>query len=140
MNYEAALRLPAIPTTGIWNQVKQPNTATSGPVEQYSAQIYHLHQSSGIAKEFQKLAAQWKKDTLDMSSLSDIFMHSAYLAIIGMGRKAVPFIINELRVEPHHWFVALAAITQQNPVLPDDDGDIVEMTRVWLAWLDENGY
>ena len=49
-------------------------------------------------------------------------MHPAYLDIIGMGDKAVPLILRDLKKETSHWFIALRAITKSSPVRPEDAG------------------
>lgn len=66
--------------------------------------------------------------------------HPAYLRIIGMGRAAVPLILDEMRSRGGHWFVALAAITGENPIAPDDRGRVRAMTDAWLRWGAGRGY
>lgn len=45
-------------------------------------------------------------------------MHPAYQQIIGMGEKALPLILRDLRDRPTgHWFWALNAITGEEPTL-----------------------
>ena len=41
-----------------------------------------------------------------------------------MGPDVVPLILSELEKEPHHWFWALEAITDENPVAESDAGDV----------------
>lgn len=57
-----------------------------------------------------------------------------YQRIIGMGMPVVPLILEELRREPHHWYWALEAITEQDPVPQEARGKIRDMATVWLAW------
>ncbi len=87
-------------------------------------------------KDFQALADKWRQDTLDLSSLTEMVAHPAYLQIISMGGKAVPLLLAELRREPDHWFVALEVIAKFNPVAPTDAGNLKKMTAAWLAWAD----
>jgi len=61
-------------------------------------------------------------------------MLQPYQHIIGMGMAAVPLILEELRREPHHWFWALEAITEQNPVPPEALGKIQRMADAWVDW------
>ena len=75
-----------------------------------------------------------------------------------MGEPVVPLILDELRREPDHWFWALEAITEENPVRPEDVGIVRRMADavgtpvpgaavagVWLtcvvppAWLPSPG-
>lgn len=105
--------------------------------------LYANGLSSFLATDSQKfdmLASTWKKDTIVMSSPTDMFSNESYLQIIGMGKKALPFIFSELKKEPNHWFVALKSITGIDPVLQENRGDILKMTEVWLAWGKENHY
>lgn len=90
---------------------------------------------------FYNLVQGWHSERGISSSISEIVGCRSYLAIIGMGEKAVPMIIAKLRDEgddPDHWFVALEAITGQNPILEKDYGDTVKMASRWLAWAQEN--
>jgi len=66
-------------------------------------------------------------------------MHPSYQAIIGMGEIAVPLILGSLSRRIEHWFWALEAITQDNPVPRRSRGDIEAMARAWLIWGHERG-
>jgi hypothetical protein len=58
-----------------------------------------------------------------------------------MGPAAIPFILKDLQDNgPNHWFWALHAITEENPVPKDHPGDIVAMTEAWLQWGRTKGY
>ena len=62
-----------------------------------------------------------------------------------MGEKAVPFILVELQRElaigePDDWFVALWAITGENPVPLESRGNLKEMAKAWLEWGYRVGY
>lgn len=59
-------------------------------------------------------------------------MHPAYQAIIGMGEAAVPLILESLSRRFDHWFWALEAITQANPVPRRLRGRVEGMTEAWL--------
>jgi hypothetical protein len=64
-------------------------------------------------------------------------MCHSYQRIIGMGEKALPLILRQLRNEgndPDHWFWALEAIAQVDPVPPEAYGDMEEMAQCWLRW------
>ncbi len=58
----------------------------------------------------------------------------SYQKIIGMGPAVVPLILSELEQEPDHWFWALEAITDENPVAESDAGDIEASHRTWIQW------
>lgn len=92
---------------------------------------------------FQHLAKQWKRETGHLSSVMQKARHWAYLRIIAMGPDAVPLLLSQLRSEgtmPHHWFVALAYVTGEDPVPEDDRGNVLKMRDAWLNWGVANGY
>ena len=93
-----------------------------------------------LSVEFYELAMNWKKETRFSSSVLEICTNHSYQQIIGMGEKALPFIFEELKKGPGHWFWALKAITRIDPVDPGDRGNLNKMTRAWLLWWDENSY
>jgi hypothetical protein len=66
-------------------------------------------------------------------------MLQPYQRIIGMGWPAVPLILEELSREPDQWFLALEAITEENPVNPEDAGKVCVMARAWLEWGRRSG-
>lgn len=90
--------------------------------------------------EFSLLVAQWEKETSLFSSLDKICMHPAYQRIIGMGEKILSLIFGELERNPAHWFWALSAITGENPIQPDQRGNLRKMARAWLDWAKSHGY
>ena len=58
------------------------------------------HSNGGTAtleQVFIRLAEQWRRETLAMSSLTDIVLHPAYYQIIGMGTVALPWVLRELQ-------------------------------------------
>ena len=87
--------------------------------------------------KFMELTRQWQTDTAASSSITEKSMHPAYQQIIGMGRKALPYIFSELKSAPHHWFWALKAITGKDPVKPEHRGNLKAMSEDWLAWAEE---
>jgi hypothetical protein len=93
--------------------------------------------------KFKRLAEEWQKGTAIHSSMAKMATHPAYQKIIGMGTVALPFLFEQLKSEgdePDHWFWALAAITDENPVPRESRGRIAEMAKAWLQWGRENGY
>jgi hypothetical protein len=92
-----------------------------------------------LDRRFHALVGQWKEGTRFLSSIHEMVSHPAYLQIIGMGQQALPLLINELRREPDHWFVALQAITGTNPIPPSARGNVDAMSRAWLDWAERRG-
>jgi hypothetical protein len=94
------------------------------------------------ARLFSKELAKWKDDTMHWSSVTKMIAHPSYLRIIGLAREfkrreLEALILQELEIEPDHWFDALVAITGENPVQPQDDFDAA--VNAWLEWGRRNG-
>jgi len=88
--------------------------------------------------KFENLVATWKQRCLFSSSISEIVSDPSYMQIIGMGERALPFIIEKLREYPDHYFVALSAITGEDPVSDEDKGNIEKMAQAWIAWAESS--
>lgn len=90
---------------------------------------------------FRQLVEQWYDErNYVSSSLAETIACPSYLRIIGMGRRSVPFIIDQLkreRDEPDHWGAALEAITGENPVPREAYGDPVSIANAWITWADK---
>lgn len=95
---------------------------------------------SEIERVFTELTNTWRKETRLSSSVTTKAMNHAYQRIIGMGMKVVPFILKDLLNQPDHWFWALSAITGDNPVNPEDAGNIEKMRDAWLDYGKRKGY
>ena len=95
---------------------------------------------------FLDLASQWRKERNPLSSNAwNSVLNPAYVRIIGMGWDAVPFILRELQYElqigePGDWFVALWAITRENPVPTESRGNVKEMAKAWIEWGLQQGF
>jgi len=92
-----------------------------------------------LKDRFMKHAAAWQSDCAYLSSVREMAIHPAYQQIIGMGQDALPFIFAALEREPDHWFWALRAITQEDPVLTEHRGQISRMAQDWLDWARSRG-
>ncbi len=90
-------------------------------------------------ERFRQLTGQWRNATQWLSSTTDIAMHPAYQAIIGMGPEALPMILEELRSNSGHWYWALKSISNEDPVPPRDRGAIKKMRAAWLRWGEQRG-
>jgi hypothetical protein len=93
-----------------------------------------------LEQKFERLVKWWREETRFTPSMTKLIMHQAYQQIIGMGPAAVPLIFRELQQNPDHWFWALTAITGNNPVRPEDAGNVEKMTQAWLEWGNQHGY
>jgi hypothetical protein len=93
----------------------------------------------GLSERFHRLAVEWKQQSRFLSNSAQMAMLRPYQRIIGMGPPAVPLILEELRREPDHWFWALEAITEQDPVPPEAMGKVRLMAQSWIDWGEEQG-
>jgi hypothetical protein len=90
--------------------------------------------------DFRRLTIEWKSQAEYLSSPTAIAALPAYQAIIAMGAAAVPHILDELRREPDHWFVALRRITGEDPVPEVARGNVDLMAQAWLRWGRSHGF
>ena len=72
-------------------------------------------------EEFEQLADEWERDRPRGTDIEQMTKHSAYQRIIAMGEPAVPWLLQRLAEKPDHWFVALNAITSDQPFYPDTE-------------------
>lgn len=89
---------------------------------------------------FDRDLAQWRTATRFSSNLAATLSHPAYLSIIALGRDALPLIFDDLHNGGGHWFVALRAITREDPV-PQEHRSLPRLMREdWLRWGAGKGY
>jgi hypothetical protein len=93
-----------------------------------------------LASRFRRLAERWREDTQFHSSISSLFMHPDYQEIIGLGREALPLILEDLASTRSDWFWALRAITGENPVPAEERGQTDKMAERWLEWGRSRGF
>ena len=111
--------------TGAWTSSTLVYTGLWGPIP------------SSASWQFDQLVSRWHQERGAESSVTKIAMCPAYQKIIAMGPDAVPEILRRLEREgdePDHWFWALTAITNADPVPYDARGDMVQTAQAWLAW------
>lgn len=94
---------------------------------------------ASVRRWFTELAAEWNTKARRNGSVRQMATHPAYQRIISLGDSTVPLMLAELAREPDHWFWALHAVTGQNPVTEDDQGDIDAMAKAWIAWGKSRG-
>lgn len=103
-----------------------------------AAEYVHYPTRAGDRSElrrcFEKHADEWKTRTAHLSVLSQRIMHPSYQRIIGLGRDALPLIIERLSTHPDHWFWALRSISGEDPVRREDEGRFGAMRDAWIRW------
>lgn len=87
-----------------------------------------------LKEKFLDLKKAWLKETLIESSSDKICSNENYQEIIRLGFQVVPLIIEDMKKEPHHWFQALTKITNVDPTMPYNRGDLNKMTKDWLDY------
>lgn len=92
-----------------------------------------------VEMKFQTLAQEWKRESRFASTANQMFFLPSYQKIIGLGPDAIPSILRDLQNESNHWFWALAALSDENPVQPQDAGNVRKMRQVWLDWGTQRG-
>ena len=96
--------------------------------------------SKSLELRFKQLVQEWKHERNPFSSRPDEWaMCWSYQKIIAMGPRVIPLILTELRTDPDHWFWALSALADADPVPPSKRGQFSEMTQAWLNWGEQNG-
>ena len=89
---------------------------------------------------FHELADRGERETVFLSYSAQAAAHPAHREIVSMGEPVVPLILERMRLQGGHWYVALGEITGTCPIKPDDRGNIPAMQAAWLAWGERNGY
>lgn len=101
-------------------------------------QVGLLARSDDTESVFHTLVAAWKSERDHLvSSVEEMVASPNYQAIIGLGERAVPLLLAQLKAEgdrPDHWFVALGQLTGASPVAPQDRGRLRNMANAWIAW------
>lgn len=151
MNYNQAIlatEVTDIDPVSIWNWIIQPTAYRKRELGAPSIQPRYNAQALGepqVKQRFRELAQQWEEETLNVSSLTEIFSHEAYLAIIALGRPVLPFLFSELDQRPNFWFTAISSILLANNeyadvVREEDYGNLQKMTDAWVEWGKEQSY
>lgn len=134
---ELNLSIEELVLIGIENLLAQPESLSlnTANILKNNAEI-----SSEIVEKFYALASDWEKDVAGVSSTAQMSQHPAYQEIISMGTQIVPLLLSELQKNPVYWLSALAAITGENPIKPEQRGRVKQMASAWIEWGKDRGY
>jgi hypothetical protein len=91
-----------------------------------------------LERIFREQADVWSKETRHLSSITKMVAHPSYRRIMGMGPDALPLLLRELRERPDHWFIALNAITGEDPA--SSASTFHQTVDAWLSWGIQRGY
>lgn len=92
-----------------------------------------------LTKTFNELRDAWRNETAHVSSMTTRVLHPSYQRIIGLGRRALPLLLAELRDRPAQWMWALRSITGDDPVPPAAKGALRKERDAWLEWGRQRG-
>jgi hypothetical protein len=106
---------------------------------EHSQRLCVVENIESLSQKFKRLLAEWREQSAPMSSITAMAMLPSYQEIIGMGKPALPLILNQLKKEPDYLFWALKSITGIDPVPPKDIGDMKRMARAWIDWGRNHG-
>jgi len=114
--------------------------------EEY-VRLIHIRRQGGSRSDrddfetFRELVDLWRRETWYQSSTNRRISHPAYLKIIGLGKQALPWILQELRQQPDYWFSALEAISRDpSPNTSASATNISTLRDAWLEWGKAHGY
>lgn len=89
---------------------------------------------------FKRLANEWSRNTLHISSASDLVNDRCYREIVALGWDVVPYLLVDLQRNKRFWFPALAEITRLRPFDKSDRSNPRRMTEAWIRWGKRKGY
>ena len=92
-----------------------------------------------IKSEFDTLVKVWTSTIKYQSLESQQIKHPAFLRIVSMGEKVLPYIFEEFSKRPFMaWFRALTAIVGQD--IASEAKSFREAIELWLKWGKEKNY
>jgi hypothetical protein len=93
-----------------------------------------------LEQEFNERAERWEKESGIYSSPGAAILHRDYQRIIGMGKPAIPLILERLQTSGADWFWALRHISGEEEDPAKNAQNIEEATLTWIKWGREKGY
>jgi hypothetical protein len=91
-----------------------------------------------IKDKFEALAQSWEAYNSGRSIQDN--HHIAHLQIIGIGKPAIPLLLNRMLQGQVKWVYALKCITGVEAEPRDSHGDADAIIKSWLAWGRKNGH
>lgn len=87
---------------------------------------------------FKNHLASWESKTMFLSSINSIVEQPDFLAILAMGKRAVPFILDEIETKPSNLVWALNMIYKRK-ITDRPNATIKEACRLWVKALRSQG-
>lgn len=120
------------------DQFSQVNTVLNRNIT--SRYIQEFDNLSEIAmnerRKFYNYYNSWMEQTQFLSSVSDIIRHQDFQSIIAMGQRAVPYIIEEIKIKPSTLVWALNIIFQRK-ITDNPKATIDDACRLWVKALNK---
>ena len=101
---------------------------------------YRLALDQIIEDRFEKMATEWKRETVLLSSPSQICAHPIFSRLVAFGERAAPWVLERIAEDASPWFLLLKQIVVSPPDLKQAEGDIKKVRKIWLKWGKERGY
>jgi hypothetical protein len=92
---------------------------------------------SNVGARFEELASAWEAHCAANREVSNPYKfldHPSFEALVGLGRPAVPLIVERYREGNLFWGAALKRITGVSTFGDGVVGDLAATRRGWLAW------
>ena len=120
------------------DQFSQVNTVLNRNIT--SRYIQEFDNLSEIAmnerRKFYNYYNSWMEQTQFLSSVSDIIRHQDFQSIIAMGQRAIPYIIEEIKIKPSTLVWALNIIFQRK-ITDNPKATIDDACRLWVKALNK---
>ena len=108
------------------------------PFDEQSRLISSLNtehkRTAGLRERFETLYEQWWRETCVYSDPNKFTSNPNFKAIVGMGKAAVPFIIEKIKILPSDLVKALNKIYNCR-ISPDKKVTIKEACKLWIEKL-----
>jgi hypothetical protein len=101
-----------------------------------AAPAHYISSHGDYITAFYQFLHKWVSETTFESNLDTITSHGAYRAIVAMGPRAVPLIVDELKIKPSLLVYAMEDITGERPYAPNMQGNIRAMSDHWVLWAE----
>jgi hypothetical protein len=98
--------------------------------------VIDIKASRRVRPLFLECLHRWERETLFMSSVSEITEHDDFKRIVALGENVVPFIIAELKTNPSCLVWALNLIYHQT--ISQEPVSVREASKSWIKWYGEN--
>lgn len=89
---------------------------------------------------FRRIMSRWRDETSDLSQVSRIVANRNYLTLASFGKRALPWILADLRDNGGYWFPILEVLTGEQPETAAERATRGGMRQAWLRWGRSEGY